>query len=341
MKVRQFACGMAHASRADMRPLLLALLGTLGCSEHLDPGTAGSVADAAAAPSCGPAAPLDRCGSAGARPDAGAAASDGPQGQWFARLLDLPTRTSEARVLGCNLDGLGEEDNQLGNILAAMNSQGVNADTSNADLIQAGELVVLLGPSPEGLAVGIGAPRGAFDPSAAFAGEGQFDLTCLPSQLAGSAALAAGQTYQGTRLALPLAIAGGAPSTYDLEHVSLTILSLGDGVLAARLCGAIDPCALRERVLPGLAAALGARIAGGGDTAVTFCQNFDVQGRCAPRAEDCGAFGPGHPAPAGCIRAEDLLDTPLVKSLFRPDVTLDGVGYLSLGLRLEAVPARF
>ncbi len=317
-----------------------------GCGDSPPrPAAAPSVAFDAGAPVTGRCTGTEGAGGSGAA-DAGA--------RYVIDSLQRPTTSSTARDFGCDLDGNGTPDNQLGNVGSALRGFWDQQDELDAWL-EAGQLVELLrlqgGVPPVDGPIEVELVRGChdmttFDPAAAFGGMGVFRVAGQASHLSGTISNGVGSlSGDSADLALPFFVAPRERGAFvtavfgvQLAHVRIT----PEGLMEGNLCGAMPQANVEGLVLPELANALHDRVALGGEAAVMLCQIFDLGARvCASRPEDCAHFGPTNPPPAGCMRPEDLAANPVVLSVLKADVTLQGRRGMSFGYRFTAVPARF
>jgi len=319
-----------------MRLLWLGLvIPILACSERRDVQLGpGQSPDAVSWVGCALAAPAaPRCGAMGDRPDGGVV-GDGPsRAVQVTDRVDLPTSATLARDFGCDLDESGTPDNQLANVLAALKGW-LDVRAPEDEAVRAGEILLVLSQGAGSLEATLAVPAGPAGPSASWSGR-ELRAACGSATLAASSEEAG--RFDGDRLTVPLALVPGQHATpLDLTHVRVTL----DGRGGAKICGAIELCQLVERFLPALVTYLERRIAGGGEAARDDCLLFDVHARCAPNPDHCAAFGAGRGPPPGCLRAEDVLESPITRAVLKPDVTLGGVPRMSVGLSVTLVEAR-
>ncbi len=275
-------------------------------------------------------------------------------GKYVANKVTLPSTSSQARDLGCDLDGNGTPDNQLGNILSALRGM-VDTQAGIDDAVNAGSVLVLFDVKSDsgamtaaaghaGITVNLGKYSAAmFDMAMAFSGMGMFTLDGMKYDLGGSIAGGVGNFGPGN-LTLKIAlVAGGAPFSAALIQASVNNVTISTaGLMGGKICGAITETDLNTNVIPTIATLLKDRVAAGGSTASTLCQIFDTMDpKCAANSADCANFGPMMMPPANCISMTEITENAIIKSVLKPDVTLGGVKALSLGLGFTAVGAKF
>ncbi len=275
-------------------------------------------------------------------------------GKYVANKITLPSTSTQSKELGCDLDGNGVPDNQLGNILSALRGM-IDTQMGIDDAVNTGSVLVLFdvvsksgimtaASGQAGVAVNLGKYSSAmFNMATAFSGMGMFMIDGMQYKLGGSIANGVGNFGPGN-LTLKIAlVAGTAPFSADLISASVANVAISaTGLMGGKICGAITEMDLNNKVLPTIANLLKDKVAGGGSTATTLCQLFDTMDpKCAATAADCANFGPTMMPPANCISDVEIRENAIIKSVLKPDVTLNGTKALSLGLGFTAVVARF
>lgn len=275
-------------------------------------------------------------------------------GKYVSNKITLPSTSSQARDLGCDLDGNGVPDNQLGNILSALRGM-VDTQMGIDDAVNKGSVLVLFDVKSDsgamtaaaghaGVSVALGKYAGAmFDMATAFSGMGMFTIDGMKYDLAGSIANGVGNFGPGN-LTLKIAlVAGAAPFSAALVNASVANVTISTaGLMGGKICGAITESDLNNNVLPTIAMLLKDRVAQGGSTATTLCQIFDTMDpKCAATAAECANFSATMMPPAGCISDVEIKENAIIKSVLKPDVTLNGTKALSIGLGFTAVVAKY
>jgi hypothetical protein len=257
--------------------------------------------------------------------------------------LRLPAGGSTVRELGCDLDNDGDPDNALGTVLGAVAGQGAGDPQTFVDQAFRDGLVTILAEAVSqtdlvnaaagqaGMRAGLGS-RGA--------AAGQYTMSGASAKLAGTIAGGVGQFGPANlTLSIPL---GRSPLELTLVAAQVRDVRLAaSGIQGGKVCGAITETELNGKVLPVFAGLLNQAIAAGGDTARTLCSVFDRDRSCAAEAAACAAFSAASPPPAGCISATEVTENPIVRSVVRPDVQINGQPALSLGVGFTAAMASF
>jgi hypothetical protein len=301
------------------------------------------------------------CGNVTSAPDAAIpdAPPDGPPlptavYRWVISNQLVPESNTEAIMFGLDLDGDGAVDNQFGAVLGALFSQGINIQAPTDTAISRGSILML---AQAGIGIGgtaaatftmyTGAnPQPAPCNGAADAicrrhleGNARFDLAASSARdlpLAGT--LANGTLVAGPgHLQVSLAVLGGTPIVLDLIGARarlqlVTESSLGQSVIA----GAIPQAQIDARIYPGLQQTASAIVAAGCPTKIppdcgctagsmgrTYLNLFDTMPR------DC------------TITLDEIRNNSLIKSLFAPDLTVEGQAALSAGFAITAIKAAF
>ncbi len=265
----------------------------------------------------------------------------------------LPSDRADARLLGCDLDGQGGIDNQLGQELADFSALGVNVQRALEQSVATGKQVLLVdlcaadlkNVAAASFRVSVGRYLGpTWDPVVAFSGNGEFarDPT-RGAILDGVIRNRLGQFGPGA-VDLPVALVAGAePLHLTLQSAQVFAVAIAEGgrrIDGARVCGGLSEPDISAQVIPAMAQLLVQRIAQGGDLAVQLCATFDGAHRCAPDAASCGRFSAGAAGPpTDCIRPSELETNATASAAIRPDVVVDGLPLMSFGIGFSAVPA--
>jgi hypothetical protein len=295
--------------------------------------------------------------------DSGTPTPEGAHTHYIANKVFVPTSSTESREYGLDLNGDGTVDNQLGATLAALKSQGgfdIQATIDTA--VNDGSIILLVdfqtksytSSSAAGIQVFLGDKAMTTPPPCA----GSADTTC-GKHLTGTASTAvsanspqnaavAGKIVGGTftggpgKLSLQIALGGNMPIQLDLIGARVKASGISDTTIGsgtsggAIFAGAISKEDIDTKVIPAIPPQLTTTIARdcnmlttppgcgctSGSTGATIISFFDANHDCA-------------------VTADELRMNSLVMSLLQPDVTIDGVMALSLGIKATAVGATF
>lgn len=262
-----------------------------------------------------------------------------------------PTNANEARAEGFDLDNNGQVDNQLGQTMASLVSQGFDVQTPTDAAFAHGTPILLADLGADDLTTSASATFTIYqgtnpNPPAC---NGSADTTC-GHHLHGSATFTAAATPRDTPLAG--AIASGQ-LTAGPGHLTITISAFGsmpltllgarakltpaaNGFMTGVIGGAISTTDRDTKIYPGLADALNAQIAhdcnaltsppqcgcASGSTGATDVQLFDT-------TADCN------------ITVTEIKNNSLIGALFAPDVTVENQSAISVGFAVNAVDATF
>jgi len=270
--------------------------------------------------------------------------------------ITIPTTSAQAHENGLDLNGNGTIDNQLGMVMGALTGQGIDLQSAATTAIGHGtvnQLVELRTTSFGDAAVaelaiysGAAASPAACDgPSDTTCrhhldGNGAFSIaTDAATDLPLEGAFTAGTLVAGPgRLTLFVPFSDRLPVQITLvgARVSATMAApstLGRLVLA----GAVTQPDIDAKLLP----------------ALRDIEMANVMRDCTallnPPSCGCASNTAGKTAlmlfdisPTDCsVTVDELSTNPAIRSLFAPDVVIDGQRALSLGLGMTAVPATF
>jgi hypothetical protein len=288
-------------------------------------------------------------------PDAGASLQ---RHTYVASEIHLPTSNAQAQAYGLDLDGDGRTDNQLGQILSVLASQGIDLQTALQTAIARGTIIQLLELQTAGYVSSSSASLNFLLGDSA---------TATPPPCSGPSDTVCGRHLQGTG---SFTIAGTAPVNSPLSGtVASGTFDGGPGQLTLPLVLGASP-AVSLTLLGARARATGMAdtgidsvIVGGG------ISQSDVDNLLVPAlqsqfeaivARDC--TDPGSPPTCGCASGSagatlrTLFDTnpvdcavsvaeiranSLMSTLLAPDMTINGTPSLSLGVGFKAVKATF
>ncbi len=283
---------------------------------------------------------------------------EGAHTHYIANKVNVPTSSTESREYGLDLNGDGTVDNQLGATLAALKSQG-NFDIQGTidTAVNEGSIILLVdfqtksftSSSAAGIQVFLG-DKAQTTPAPC---NGSADTTC-GHHLTGTASTAisatspnnaalAGKIVGGTftggpgKLSLQISLGGNAPIQLDLIGAKVKASGITDTTIGGAIfAGAISKDDIDNKIIPAIPPQLNITImrdcnaptmppgcgCTSGSTGATIISFFDANKDCT-------------------ITPEELKMNSLVMSLLQPDVTIDGVMALSLGIKATAVGAMF
>jgi hypothetical protein len=285
----------------------------------------------------------------------------GAHTHYVANKVFVPTSSTESREYGLDLNGDGTVDNQLGATLAALKSQGgfdiqktidtavndgsiillVDFQTKDFTSSAAAGIQVFLGDNPNPAAC-----NGSADTTCGhhLTGTGSFDIAANSPMNAALAGKIVGGTFTGGpgKLSLQIALGGGNPIQLDLIGARVKASGISDTAIGsgtsggAIFAGAISKDDIDNKVIPAIPPQLETTIA-------RDCSMRTMPPGCGCTASSTGAtiisfFDSNHDC---MVTADELKMNSLVMSLLQPDVTIDGVMALSLGIKATAVGGMF
>lgn len=274
--------------------------------------------------------------------------------RWVVDKQRIPTTNAEATQLGLDLNGDGVVDNQLGAVLAAFSAQGFNQQGTVDTAISRGT-ILMLGEASVGGADPMTATFTMYtgaDPQPAPC-NGATDVVCRHhldgNGRFGIAATSAhdpplvGTIANGTLLAGPghlqvsLVVPDAAPVVLDLLGArvrlqSVAAASLGQSVIA----GAVTAAQRDTRVYPAMQQSMSARVA-------LDCPSMNPPScGCAAGSSGATILNLFDTSPKDCkVSIAEVTNNTLIKSLFAPDLTIEGQAAISLGFEITAVKGTF
>ncbi|MEO8707107.1 MAG: hypothetical protein ABI867_44180 [Kofleriaceae bacterium] len=298
-------------------------------------------------------ATLIACGGGG---DDGVDPPSGPHFTYVTDTVTVPENNTQAREIGLDLDDNGTIDNQLGMVLGTLAGQGFKVQDTLDEAVLTGSIILLLDlQSPSftsttgaGLDIKLGTnptPAACVDPENLATcgkhldGNGSFMVDPSSPPNAGVDGKIAGGVFSGGpgNISLQIALGGTEPIDLDLigaraKATTITETGMGEVILA----GAITQSDLDTKVIPAVHAQLAPLI--------------DRDCGALPRTPpDCGCgtgstgktiIGLFDTTPKDCtVDIAEITNNSLIKSLLAPDVQIDGVDALSLGISVTAVKA--
>lgn len=288
---------------------------------------------------------------------------EGAHTHYIANKIFVPTSSTESREYGLDLNGDGTVDNQLGATLAALKSQGgfdIQATIDTA--VNEGQIILLVDFQTKSFtssaAAGIQVFLGDKAQTTPTPCNGSADTTC-GKHLTGTASTAvaansptnaalAGKIVGGTftggpgNLSLQIALGAGSPIQLDLigaraKASGISDTTIGSGTSGGVIfAGAISKSDIDTKVIPAIPPQLETTI-------MRDCNMLTSPPGCGCTSGSTGAtiisfFDANHDC---MVTADELRNNSLVMSLLQPDVTINGVMALSLGIKATAVGATF
>ncbi|HET9988995.1 MAG TPA: hypothetical protein VFQ65_10745 [Kofleriaceae bacterium] len=265
-----------------------------------------------------------------------------------------PTNSTEARMYGLDLNGDATIDNQLGMVLATFAGMGLSSQPGLDHAIDTGAIEILADVEAMDLTTAAQATVTLFDGANAMPApcHGGGDTTCR-HHLAGTAtfdiattsahdtplagAIAAGVLDAGPGTLHLRSVILGAPVDLKLIGARVRLTQPSDpGIMTGVIAGAITQAEIDASLIPALQAAVTVQIAldcgalttppgcgcADGSTGKTFVGLFDANHDCA-------------------VTIAEIKNNALIISLLAPDVTIDAMPALSLGVGVSAVHAAF
>jgi hypothetical protein len=266
----------------------------------------------------------------------------------------LPTNNTEAKTYGLDLDGDDAADNQLGMVVATFGSMGLDAQSDLDALIDTGRSIMLAGIGADSLAAELTATY------AMYRGINPMPPACASTQdtmcrghLTGSARFSIDNTapvdaplFGEVRsmeltagpghLTVELVIAGSLPFSVRLLAARVNLIA-SDTTFMGTLAGAVSKTDMDTKVLPAMQQ---------GFAPVVMRDCLDLT---APPGCGCISNSPGKTLiglfdtqTRDCmISIDEIKNNSLLQSVLAPDVRVEGVDALSLGVNVHAVGATF
>jgi hypothetical protein len=283
-----------------------------------------------------------------------------PEGMHYHYVVDkalIPTNNNQARQYGLDLNGDGVVDNQLGMVLSTLGTMGFDIQTPVTTAVANGSIILLAdvqtkdfaSASAAGLSVYLGDKATAMPAPCANAqdvtcglhlkGTGTFTLAASSPTNALVSGPIVGGTFTGGpgNITLQIALTGGAPIQLALigARAKMTGIS-ATGIVSGTIGGALSQDDLNTKVIPAIQVQLA-------DVITRDCTTT-IAPDCGCKASSTGKtlIGLFDTTPKDCkVTVEEIQNNNLIKSLLAPDVTIDGVMALSLGISVTAVKGEF
>jgi hypothetical protein len=298
------------------------------------------------------------CGGGGTADDTGDDAP--PEGEHYKYVADgvlVPTTSNEVQSYGLDVDsdqpdGDAGVDNQLGSVLAALATMNFDVQGTVTTSVDQGDIILLAdyqtrafdSAAHSGFTVHLGEspnPPACTGPTDTVCrghlnGGAMFTISAdSPPNATVTGSVVGGRFSGGPgTLALQIALSAGMPIELNLigakaELNMVTATDIGDGKIA----GAITKADIDSRILPAVADQLAGTIEEDcptpappncmcetGSTGETILSTFDAN-------DDC------------MITVTELQEDPLISGFLMPDVTINGMDALSIGIKFTAVSA--
>jgi hypothetical protein len=280
---------------------------------------------------------------------------EGAHTHYVVNKVFVPTSSNEAQEYGLDIDGIDGVDNQLGSTLSALTTiahfdiQGtIDTAVAQGSIIlladfqtksftssAAAGMQVFLGTNPNPAAC-----NGSADTTCGhqFSGTASFDVT------ANSNPAIAGKIMGGTftggpgKLALQIALGGTTPITINLIGARIKASTISDTAIGSVIFGgAIAKTDIDGTIIPAIVPNLK-------DTVARDCNMLTAPPGCGCTSGSTGEtiISTFDKSPVDCdITAQELLMNGIVMSALQPDVTIDGVPAVSIGIKATAVGAVF
>jgi hypothetical protein len=274
----------------------------------------------------------------------------------------VPTSTMQARQFALDLGASttnapdGTVDNQLGNVLSALQGQGFDVAGATDRAVDTGAMIILLdyraadlaATLDAGLALDDGAdpiPAACASPSDTvcrhhLAGTGSFTVSATGPEVGGS--VVGGKLTAGPGPLHLQTAAFGTPIGLDLANARVVLTMATDTTVgSAIVAGGVTQSDLNTKIFPSLQQQQMAAVAHD----CTDTNPADNCG-CASGSPGATAIGLFDTTPKDCmISVDEVKNNTLIKSLFAPDIcsaaTCIKPDLLSFGVQLTAVHADF
>lgn len=262
-------------------------------------------------------------------------------------ITDIYVPRSLTEGVGVDYDGNGSVDNKLANLMGALLNESsefeINDRLDNA--IAQGELVVLgrilannfTGDSTVAISLFEGDFTGT-DPADIARGTGTFvrdeqspNVGTVCGRIYGTGILQAGPG--DVTLSLPV----NATQTISLilHHTRMEGITSPEGWQDMILAGAVLPDDLKNSIIPNYVNNVNQEIQNDPQGSQFILNTFD--NRCSPDIAGCA--GHADCAADGVITATELMCNSTINTILTPDVTIQGVAYVSFAVRVQAVRA--
>lgn len=277
----------------------------------------------------------------------------GPHYTYVTDTVTVPANNSQAREIGLDLNDDDTVDNQLGMVLGTLAGQGFDVQGTLDEAVATGSIIVLLDMQTEsftsttgaGLQVKLGdnpAPAPCTNPDDLttcgkhLEGTGTFSISANSPPNAAVNGKIAGGVFSGGPGSISLQIALGGTEAIQLDLIGARAKATGiseNAISEVILGGALSQSDLDTKVIPAIHAQIAPII------------TEDCTGTAPPDPCGCAANSTGKTViglfdtnPKDCtVSIEEIKTNSLIQSLLAPDVEIDGVDALSIGIKVTAV----
>jgi hypothetical protein len=295
--------------------------------------------------------------------DGGTIIPEGEHYQYVASKAYVPTNNNQARDYGLDLDGDKIVDNQLGMVLGTLAGMGFDIQGTIDEAVAEGSIILLAdfqtkdftNTTAAGMQILLGdnpMPQPCTDPqnptldtcSKHLTGTGSFSIAAGSPMNAAVTGKIVNGTFTGGPGRISLQIALGTTESIQLDLIGARAKASGitaDAISSISLAGALPEEDLNTTVIPAIQQQLVPAIA-------EDCTMLTAPPGCGCAASSTGAtilelFDGGLPGSTkDCmVSVDEIKGNSLIQSLLAPDVDIDGVPALSLGIKIEAKKATF
>ena len=290
----------------------------------------------------------------------GTVTPEGDHYQYVSSRVFVPENNNQSREYGLDLNGDNTVDNQLGMVLGTLATMGFEIQATVDEAVSEGSIILLVdfqttdftNAGAAGLKVLLGAtpmPQPCTDPlmptpatcGQHLTGTGSFTINPASPSNAAVAGKIVNGSFTGGPGEITLQIALGGADAITLNLVGARAKASGitaDGMTSVVFGGAITEDQLNSEVIPAIAAQLEPTIAG------DCTDRTNPTGGCGCMAGSTGktVLDLFDSMPKDCtVTALEIQNNSLIQSLLAPDVTIDGMPALSLGIKAEGKKATF
>jgi hypothetical protein len=259
----------------------------------------------------------------------------------------IPVTSSEN--IGIDLDGDGVIDNKLGNLMQTLISSAPEFDMNGAmqENINEGttailaRLVVEKFTTPGDGDISGTIYKGSFTGDSTetiFNGDGEFliDEESLNTPTLCGRVYGAGVTELGPGMVtVTFPISDTDTLLIHLNHAQMKGITSEDGWNDMIIAGAISPSEIRDSLLPAFVDEINETIQNDPQGSTFITETFDNS--CNAEIEGCSDLT--ECISDGIITLQELQCNDTINIILTPDVTIDGVDYVSMGVRVQAVKA--
>ncbi|HEY4179649.1 MAG TPA: hypothetical protein VGM90_22565 [Kofleriaceae bacterium] len=309
---------------------------------------------------------LTACGGGGGSTgdDDGGVTPEGDHYKSVAKSALVPTSNPQARMYGIDIgapDGSGPDgtvDNQLGMVLATLSAMNIDVQGSVSDAIAQGSIILLTdmqataldAATNVGFTVHLGenpVPPACTDANDTVCGKhltgtGMFSIKANGTDATLGGKIVGGKVTAGPgKVSIQIALGGADPIQLDLIGARIEGTGItATGITTLKVGGALTQDALMTQVLPAIQAQLGPTIAR--DCTALDMPNATPSCGCMSGSTGATVLQLFDSSPKDCmVTVAEISSNTLIQSLLAPDVKIDGMEALSLGIQVETVGAMF